>query len=172
MRATVTGEITEVDPQRIVVGQIACVIPPSLALIVSPFVIGDPVGLSCLGGRLVRVRYTPEVAPNETDSRGAGRAPPSAPAPPSSCDLSCPTVVAYSIGMVFHGAGPTGDTSTATGTITDVSDRSVTAGGLTCSFESSFDKVIDQAARVGDTVTLTCTGGVFIGMTSVGSASR
>jgi hypothetical protein len=170
MRATVTGEITEVDPQWIVVEQIACVIPPRLAPSVSPFVIGDPVRLSCLGGRLVRVRYAPEVAPNQTDSPGTRSAPPTAPT--SSCGLSCATVVAYSVGMIFHGGGPTGDTSTATGTITDISDGSVTAGGLTCSFASSFDEVIDQAARGGDTVTLTCTGGVFIGMKSVGSASR
>jgi hypothetical protein len=54
----------------------------------------------------------------------------------------------------------------------DISDGSVTAGGLTCSFESFFDRAIDQAARVGDTVTLTCTGGEFIGMKSVGSAAR
>jgi hypothetical protein len=140
------------------------------------FVIGDPVRLTCLGGKLAGVTYSPEVAANQTSKAVTGNAPTTVTTPTSvpqsSCGLSCAKSVIYSVGTAFEGGPPRGDTSTATGTISDISDGSITAGGLTCSFNSFFDDLFNQAARVGDDVTLTCTGGVFVGMRSVGSVSR
>jgi hypothetical protein len=172
MRTTVTGEIRQLGLQKIAVGQIACTIPTKLSLSADRFVIGDPVRLSCLGGKLVSLRYSPEIALNQSSKPGTGNAPPTVTTPRAPCGSSCAAVSVYSIGTLFLGGGPTGDTSTVTGAITDISDGSITAGGLTCSFKPSFDSLFDRAAHVGDNVTLTCTAGVFVAMKSVGPVPR
>lgn len=174
MRMTVTGEIRQVDPGTIVVGHAKCVVPRTLTANVGRFVVGDPVRITCLGKTLSGVKYSPEIAPNQSSK--AGSTPPSispTPSPPApACGLACAKSITYSVGTLFNGGGPTGDPTSTTGAISDISDGSVTAGGLTCSFRSSFDALFNQVARVGDNVTLTCVGGTFVGMKSVGSVAR
>jgi len=171
MRATVTGEVSQLGMQRIKVGSLACAVPARLTWSVDRFVIGDPVRLACLEGKVVSVRYSPELAPNQTSRPGTGNAPTTvAPVQPG-CGPACTKEVSYSMGTIFLGGGPTGVSSTATGAISDISDGSITAGGLTCTYRPAFDALF-QIAQVGDNVTLTCTGGVFVGMQSVGSVSR
>jgi hypothetical protein len=75
MRTTLTGEIRLLDPQKIAVGHVVCAIPPKLALHAGRFVIGDPVRVSCLGGKLQSVKYAPELATNQTSRPGTGNAP-------------------------------------------------------------------------------------------------
>ena len=56
------------------------------------------------------------------------------------------------------------------GPISDLSDSSLTVADLTCSF--NFGALILQVARVGDNVTLTCTGGTLVRMVSVGTVTH
>jgi hypothetical protein len=171
IRTTITGEIRQLDAKKIGVGRVSCTIPPKLSVKAGRFVIGVPVRISCLGSKLESVKYSPLV-PNQTAGPGSTSAPATVTTPKASCGASCTTSVVYSIGTIFSGGGPSGDTTSATGRISDISGGSISAGGLTCSFKPVFDDLINRAARVGDNVTLTCTSGTFVGMKSVGSVSR
>ena len=174
MRTTLSGEIRQLDPQKIAIGHVVCAIPPRLSLHAGRFVIGDPVRLTCLGGKLQSVKYAPELPVNQTNGPpGTGNAPTTVPTPQPSCGPACANKVAYTVTTLYMaGSGPTGESSSATGTISDISEGSISAGGLTCSFRPSSTDLMNRAARVGDNVTLTCTGGVFISLKSVGSISR
>ena len=77
----------------------------------------------------------------------------------------------YSVGTLFMGGGPTGPTVSATGPISDLSDSSVTVADLTCS--SQFQRPDPfRSPGSGDNVTLTCTGGTLVRMTSVGTVTH
>ena len=76
----------------------------------------------------------------------------------------------YSLASYGLGVRRTGATVSTTGPISDLSDSSVTVAGLTCS--SNFSVLPFQVARVGDNVTLTCTGGTLVRMTSVGTVTH
>ncbi len=78
----------------------------------------------------------------------------------------------YVVGVIFLGGGPTGDTTTVTGTIDDLSTTTVTVAGTTCSFRPFPTFGSFTGPMIGDNVTLTCTGGQLIHMASVGSVSR
>lgn len=110
----------------------------------------------------------------QSSKTGGGNAPAVAPSQATvpQCGLPCAKSLSYSVGTVTFGGGPVGESSSLTDTITDISDASITVGSLTCSYRSSVATTIAGIARVGDTVTLTCTGGVFTSMKSVGSVSR
>jgi hypothetical protein len=168
---SVTGEIQRLGPSRIAVGKLGCAIPAKLTASAGRFVIGDPVRITCLNGTLRSVRYSPEVATAQTSKVGGGNAPTTVTSP-LPIDPSKGTSLAYSVGTIFLGAGPTGDSSSATGTISDISDGSLTAGGLTCSFNTFLDTFFGQVAQVGDDVTLTCTGGTLVHLASVGTIHR
>src|SRR3954466_16072845 len=89
---SVTGEIRQLGPQKIVIGHVVCAIPPKLSLSAGRFVIGDPVRLICIGGKLKSVKYTPEVAATQTSKQG-GPITPAAPTTRSACGLACPKSV-------------------------------------------------------------------------------
>src|SRR5262249_26571861 len=74
LRAPVAVEIRQLGPAKIVVGRFSCTIPSKLTASAGRFVIGDPVRISCLGGTLENVRYSPLV-PNQTTRPGTGNAP-------------------------------------------------------------------------------------------------
>ena len=138
---------------------------------VGRFVIGDPVKISCLNGSLRSVRYSPELAPGQSTAPGGGNAPTTTPTPPhGGFAPSTATQAVYTVSTLFTGGGPTGPTFSVTGTISDLSDSSVTVADLTCSF--NFGALILQVARVGDIVTLTCTGGALVHMASIGTLTR
>jgi hypothetical protein len=169
-RLTVTGEIKQLGLARIAVGGLGCTVPAKLEVSAGRFVIGDPVRIACLNGKLLSVRYSPELAIAQSDKASANA--PTVPTPSSSSSLSGTSSIVYSIGVIFLGAGPTGDTSTVTGPISDLSPGSVTAAGLTCSFKPGLTTSVDRFAQVGDTVTLTCTDGQLIHLASVGTIRR
>lgn len=171
---SVTGEIQALGPSRISVGRLGCSIPGTLAVSAGRFVIGDPVRISCLNGALRSVRYSPELAPAQSDRPGGGNAPATAstPVPVPPFDPSTAKAIAYSFGAIFLGGGPTGETDTATGPISELSDGSVTAGGLTCSYRPGLTSFFGRVALVGDDVTLTCTGGTLVHLASVGTVSH
>ena len=133
--------------------------------------IGDPVKISCLNGSLRSVKYSPELAPGQSTATGGGNAPTTTPPPaprqlrPFYCDPDQLQRLHDLPGRWSDGA-----TVSATGPISDLSDSSVTVADLTCSF--NFGALILQVARVGDNVTLTCTGGTLVRMTSVGSVTH
>ena len=172
VRDSLSGEIQQLGPGKIEVGHVRCSVPPKLALRAGRFVIGDPVSIACLGGQLQSVRYTPEAAANQTSKPGGGNAPTTVAAQQGSCGIACASKISYSMGTVFLGGGPTGDTATAAGQITDISGSSVTAGGLTCSDKLASTAAFNEIVRVGDNVTMTCTGGVLVSLKSVGAQSR
>ena len=168
---TATGEITRLGPSRIAIPGLGCAIPAKLAMSAGRFVIGDPVKISCLNGSLRVVNYAPEKAPAQSTATGGGNAPTTTPTPPrGGFDPSTATRISYSFGTIFMGGGPTGATVSTTGPISDLSDSSVTVAGLSCS--SNFSVLPFQVARVGDNVTLTCTGGTLVRMTSVGTVTH
>ena len=169
---SVTGEIQRLGPSKIAVGRIGCTIPAKLTVSAGRFVVGDPVRIACRNGTLRSVKYSPELAAAQSDAPSAWSPPTIAPAPQRPFDPSTAKSTAYSVGTIVLGGSPTGDTSTATGPITDLSDGSLTAGGLTCSFKPFFDTFFGQVMKVGDNVTLTCTGGVFVHLASVGTITR
>ena len=167
-----TGEIRTLGPSRIAIPGLGCAIPAKLAVSAGRFVIGDPVKISCLNDSLRSVKYSPELAPGQSTATGGGNAPTTTPpAPPrGSFDPSTATRIVYTVGTIFSGGGPTGPTVSATGPISDLSDSSLTVADLTCSF--NFGALILQVARIGDNVTLTCTGGTLVHMASVGSVTH
>ena len=168
---TATGEITKLGLSRIAIPGLRCAIPTNLAVSAGRFVIGDPVKISCLNGSLRSVKYSPELATGQSTATGGGNAPTTTPTPPrGGFDPSTATRISYSFGTIFMGGGPTGATVNTTGPITDLSDSSVTVADLTCS--SNFGVLPFQVARVGDSVTLTCTGGTLVRMTSVGTVTH
>jgi hypothetical protein len=168
---TATGEITRLGPSRIAVPGLGCAIPAKLAMSAGRFVIGDPVKISCLNGFLRGVKYSPELATSQTTATGGGNAPNKTPIPsPGGFDPSTATRVSYSLGTIFLGSGPAGATVSVTGPIGDLSDSSVTVAGLTCSF--NFGALRFQVARVGDNVTLTCSGATLSQMASVGTITH
>ena len=135
------------------------------------FVIGDPVKISCRNGSLRVVKYAPEKATAQSTATGGGNAPPTTtPTPPRSGFDPSTATRAYSVGTIFLGGGPTGPTVSATGAISDLSESSLTVADLTCSF--NFGALILQVARIGDNVTLTCTGGTLVHMVSVGTVTH
>ncbi len=169
---TVTGEIQTLGLSRIAVGGLGCTIPSRLAVSAGRFVIGDPVKIACLNGTLRSVKYSPELATAQSDQPGRGNAPTTITTPPPAFNPATAHSISYTVGTISLGGGPTGDTNTATGPISDLSDGSITAGPLTCSFKPFFDAFFSRFAQVDDNVTLTCTGGTFVGMASVGTITR
>ena len=168
---TATGEITKLGPSRIAIPGLGCAVPARLAMSAGRFVIGDPVKVSCLNGSLRSVKYSPELAPGQSTATGGGNAPTTTPTPPrGGFDPSTATRISYSFGTIFMGGGPTGATVSTTGPISDLSDSSVTVAGLSCS--SNFSVLPFQVARIGDNVTITCTGGTLVRMTSVGTVTH
>jgi hypothetical protein len=168
---TATGEITKLGPSHIAISGLRCTVPAKLAVSAGRFVIGDPVKISCLNGSLRSVKYSPELATAQSTAPGAGNAPTTTPIPPrGGFDPSTATRISYSVGTLFLGGGPTGATVSASGPISDLSNDSVTVADLTCSF--NFGAQIYQVARIGDNVTLTCTGGALVHMVSVGTVTR
>ncbi len=164
-----TGEITKLGPAKIAIGRVGCAIPPKLEVRAGRFVISDPVKISCLNGRLQSVRYSPELATAQTSRPGGGIASTTVPSPPAAGAPSGVGKSVYSLFVLYLGGPPPGDTTTVTGTIDDLSDTTVTAGGMTCSFRPFPTMGPFGAPVVGDNVTLTCTGGRLIRLASVGA---
>ena len=176
---TVTGEIGKLGLSRIAVGRVGCVVPAKLALRTDRFVIGDPVKITCLNGTLRNVKYAPEVATAQSSRPGGGNAPspgstPLPTPPPASGPAAARSSSSYFASVIFLGGGPTGETSTVTGPISDFSDSSVTVGDLTCSFKpaSNNNNFFGGIAQIGDNVTLTCIGTTFTHLASVGTISH
>jgi hypothetical protein len=57
---------------RIVVGRIGCKVPAKLTANVGRFVIGDPVRVDCLNGRLRAIRYSPPTSAHTTSTTASG----------------------------------------------------------------------------------------------------
>jgi len=169
VRIALTGEITRLGLDRIAVGHVGCAIPSRLEASADRFVIADPVKIVCLNGKLESVKYAPELATAQTTRPGGGNAPTTVPTPPAGISSGARSS-AYSIGVLYLGGPPPGETTTVTGTISDVSSTSVNVGGLTCTFKP-FPPTF-TAPTVGDDVTLTCTGGLLIRLSLVGVVPR
>ena len=167
-----TGEITRLGLSRIAIPGLRCAVPAKLAMSAGRFVIGDPVKISCLNGSLRSVKYSPELATAQSTATGGGNAPTTTPTsrPEAASTLrlrpGSPTASARSSSAAGRRARP----SARPGPISDLSDSSLTVADLTCSF--NFSALILQVARVGDNVTLTCTGGTLVRMASVGTVTH
>jgi len=171
VKTTVTGEITRLGLDRIAIGRVGCAIPTKLEVRAGRFVVSDPVRISCRNGKLQSVKYSPELATAQSDRPGFGNAPTTVPTPPPSSG-SGGTTLAYSIGVLYLGGPPPGETTTVTGQISDVSSTSVTVSGLTCTFRAFPNFSFQSGPAVGDNVNLTCTGGLLIRLASVGIIQR
>jgi hypothetical protein len=169
---TARGEITALSPSRVAIGRVRCLVPARLAASAGRFVITDSVKIACLNGTLRSIRYSPELATAQTTRPGGGNAPATVPARPATGVPSGARTSVYTIGVLFLGGPPPGDSTTVTGTIDDVSSASVTVAGVTCSFRLLPTSVSFSGPQVGDNVTLTCVGGQLIRLASVGAVSR
>lgn len=172
-RTTVTGEITKVGPSAISIGRIGCKIPVRLEPSVGRFVVTDPVRITCLNGRLQNVRYSPELATAQTTRLGGGNAPTTVPTPPpATSSPSGVRSVVYTIGVLYLGGPPPGATTTVTGTIDDISSTTVTVAGMTCSYKAIPASGYFTGPELGDSVTLTCTGGYLIRLSSTNNLAH
>ena len=171
VRMTMTGEITRLGLDKIAIGHVGCAIPAKLEASAGRFVIADPVKIVCLNGRLQSVEYSPELPTAQTTKPGGGNAPSTVSAPPLTATAAAKSS-AYSIGVLYLGGPPPGETTTVAGTISDVSSTSVTVAGPTCTFKPLPTAGLFAGPAVGDNVTLTCTGGLLIRLASSGVIPR
>jgi hypothetical protein len=172
VQTTVTGEITMLGPAKIAIGHVGCAIPAVLAVSAGRFVVSDPVRITCLNGKLRSVKYSPELATAQATRPGGGNAPTVVPTPTPIGGIPAGVKSAYSIGVIFLGGGPSGETTTVAGTIDDIESSSVTVAGTTCSFHPFPNSTVFAGPQVGDNVTLTCTGGQLIHMATVSPGPR
>jgi hypothetical protein len=160
LRFTVTGEIGMLGPARIAIGKVACSIPPKLAVTADRFVIGDPVRMTCSEGRLAAVRYSPELAPAQSDgavSIPAYTPPPARPSPSGGVSAFTATFGSIVLSQGTATSGTSGALTSATGTVDNLSDSSITVGGLTCSVPAVFMKFpAFIPIQLGWNATLTC----------------
>jgi hypothetical protein len=154
VQVRVTGEITALSPSRVAVGRMSCAVPARLASAAGRFVVSDSVRIVCSAGELRAIVYVPEVAANQS---GRASTVPIPQLPPPRVPTTTPGKVAYSAQTITLGATTT-TAYAATGTIDDLSESSVTAGGLTCTISPSFEKFLAPLAHLGDHVTIACNG--------------
>ena len=169
---TARGEITALGPARIAIGRVGCAVPARLASSAGKFVITDSVKITCRNGTLRSIRYSPELATAQTTRPGGGDAATTVPTRPAGGTPASVGSAVYTIGVLFLGGTPPGDTTTVTGTIDDVSTTTVTVAGVSCAFKVLPTSAYFSGPQVGDKVTLTCTGGQLIRLASVGAVSR
>jgi len=158
LRLSVTGEIQKLEPGKIAIGRLSCAIPPKLAISAGRFVIGDPVKITCLDGKLDAVRYSPELATAQSNGP-ASPAPAIVTTPRPSGGISGFSItfgqIVLSTGVVT--TSTTGPLSSESGSVDALDSTSVTVNGLTCSIPAllvSFAPLSSLA--VGWTATLTC----------------
>ena len=157
-RLSVTGEIQKLGPTKIAIGRLSCSIPPTLALSAGRFVIGDPVKMTCLAGKLDAIKYSPELATAQSN----GPASPAAATVPTPKPSGGVNSFSATFGQIVLSTGAvttstTGPLNSASGSVDALDPTSITVNGLTCSIpplQASFAPFSARAA--GWQATLTC----------------
>ncbi|HEY4346947.1 MAG TPA: hypothetical protein VGM80_05110, partial [Gaiellaceae bacterium] len=141
---------------RIAVGHVTCAIPAKTMASAFRFVIGDPVTINCLDGRLLGVKYAPEHAAAQTNGpvgSSAGAGVPAATSHPPSLDAD--SAFSLTFGTITLG-GASFTSTTSKGTIDGLSSTSITVGTLTCTYPALFDKLPPVGLSLGDSASITC----------------
>jgi hypothetical protein len=176
LRMSVSGDLTTLGLKQIAIGKFGCAVPTSLLPSAGRFVIGDPVKLTCLGGKLESVKYFPEKPTAQTSVPSQAAQTPT-PKGTAGAPSSGPGSFSISFGSITLGGGgttiPAGTTIVSrTGPVGAIGDSSITVQDLTCSVNSVLLSTLLSHLSldlVGTNVTMTCLStGPIMSLSSAG----